>query len=81
MAPNLPRGMAAITLAELRAEVRLAAGALKRHRAACYDCCKARKDPYRYCDEGWELAKRDSRAQGALRKRAEDKDNGQETLF
>jgi hypothetical protein len=74
-------GVQAITLAEVRAEARLAAGLLKQHRAGCYDCSKARKDPYRYCDAGWELAKRDSRAQSALRKRKENEENGQGTLF
>lgn len=74
-------GVQRITLAELRSEGRRAALALKKHRAGCYDCFKARKDPYRYCDDGWELAKADSRAQYALRKWRDNEARGQDALF
>lgn len=81
MAPKPLAGVQRVTYAKVRAEAKSSAIALKHHRGGCYDCAKARQDPYRYCDEGWELAKADSRAQAALRRWKESQAKGQGALF
>lgn len=54
---------------------------MRAHRKSCLDCERASKNPYAYCDDGWEMAKRESRAKYQLRKFAEGETKGQATLW
>ena len=78
---RLLRGQQRITLAALRAEARGASAQMRAHRKGCLDCMRAVKDPYAYCDEGWLMAKRESRAGYQLRKFTESEVKGQASLF
>lgn len=74
-------GMDRLTLGELRAEDRLASEALKTHRKTCHDCARAKHNPYAFCDDGWDMAKRASRAAHELRSYKRASDLGQDKLW
>lgn len=74
-------GQQRITLAEARAEARTASELMRAHRKICLDCQRTRKDPYAFCDEGWPMAKRESRAKYQLHKFSEGEVKGQASLF
>ena len=68
-------------LAEARTEASVASELMRAHRKTCLDCTHARKDPYAYCDQGWEMAKRESRAKYRLHKLTDTEVKGQASLF
>lgn len=54
---------------------------MRAHRKICRDCDQAKTNPYAYCDQGWDMAKRESRAAYRLRKFSDSEVKGQERLF
>ena len=75
------RGAARREHAALNAEVKEASALMRAHRKGCLDCRHAITNPHLFCDDGWEMAKRESRAKYALYVFKEEIERGQERLF